>query len=88
MQHRSKGSSSLQRRSSSTAHLPKQSPPAFRTLLKRRNETIPAGQLYETSPNPPPTLTKRTTIHADSHQDIKQYVKTMGSRIPLREAVE
>lgn len=46
MQSRSKGTASLQRRSSSTAHLPKQTPLAFRTLLKRRNETIPAGQLY------------------------------------------
>jgi len=37
--------------------------------------------------NPPPALTKTTNLRADSHQDIKEYVKTMGNRIPVMEAV-
>lgn len=58
MHQRHRVSPSL-RNSSSTAYLCRPSPSSFRTLLKRRNETIASSQLYEPQPaHPSKNITK------------------------------
>jgi hypothetical protein len=97
MQHRPKRQSPHLRTSSSTAYLPRPPQLPFRTLLKRRNDTIAASQLYELAQTPPQKHPQTNLSHsqvASQHTTgtprppvaIKDYVKTMGARPQARQA--
>ena len=79
-------------RSNSTSDHGLQSKPSFRTLLKRRNDTISSSQLYEILPtslskSQSRILTQSQVLIGKENEkertkqlDIRDYVKTMGDK--------
>lgn len=76
-------------RSVSHQSLHRKQPIAFQTILKRRNDTIAASQLYETPPSSMSSriLSRSSFIQKEvpkqsepSHLNIKEYVKKMGTK--------